>query len=145
MKWFWADASGDNGEGAQALALRLIERLSKSEHQVVVIEGSGFDRKAWALCKSNNAIAIEIVRTYMGSVRQNSDRCRIFGDNDVALLRDPLVSQVKPDDHYLVRAQRAEPDSIVVTTDAPLIKILEEHSIPCLRREVFLKQYFQLE
>ncbi len=81
-EWLWADSSGSNGADAQRNALEVISRLAASDHQIVIIEGSPFDQKAWALCKSSNDMALRIARIYVttpktepGSLRIIESRC----------------------------------------------------------------------
>ncbi|MBI3491079.1 MAG: hypothetical protein HY047_04720 [Acidobacteria bacterium] len=141
-EWLWADSSGANGQAAQSVVLDFLDRLARSDHRIVVIEGSMFDTKAWALCKMRDTIAVEIVKIYIGRVRQNLDRCLLLDFNQVAALPDHLATAIKDDDHYLLRAQRTVGDAAIVTTDEPLRTVLAEHGIPCLSREGFLAAYF---
>ena len=141
-EWLWADSSGGNGLDAQRQAFDLITKLAVSEHQIVVIEGSRFDQKTWALCKSGNAIVISLVRTYLTNVRQNSDRCLLLRPETVAALSDELAASINPDDHYLISAQLSITDAVLVTTDAPLREKVAHAGLPCLSREEFLNTYF---
>jgi hypothetical protein len=77
-EWLWEDSSGVNGPEFQKDAFNLISKLAASEHQIVIIEGSPFDQKAWRLCKGASTIIRAIVTTFIVSVRQNSDRCRVL-------------------------------------------------------------------
>src|SRR5258708_5745959 len=74
-EWLWADSSGVNGKDAQQQTFEAIRKLAISEHQIVVIEGSAFDQKSWALCKSNDMVVRDLVKIFLLSVRLNSDRC----------------------------------------------------------------------
>jgi hypothetical protein len=141
-EWLWADLSGDNGRDHQLQTVRLIENLVVSDHKVVVIEGSQFDRKAWNLCKSANSLVIQAVVAFVLNIRQNSDRCQILKPEVVAALPDELAAATKPDDHYLIQAQLAVNGAIVVTTDAPLRGALVATGLPCISREEFLASYF---
>ena len=141
-EWLWADSSGDNGKDAQLGAFKVIRGLGTSDHQIVIIEGSPFDQKAWNLCRSGNTIVIELIKTYVLSVRQNSDRCRLLRPELLPALPEELARSIKDDDQYLVRAQLNVMDSILVTTDRPLREAVMKAGLPCLFREQFLDAYF---
>jgi hypothetical protein len=141
-EWLWADLSGNNGPLAQQEAFSVIEKLPASDHRIVVIEGSSFDRKAWTLCRSTNPILQRIAGAYVANVRQNSDRCQILKPRAVVPLPDELASAIKPDDRYLVQAQLTVTGAILVTTDGPLRQAAGEAGLSCLSREEFLREYF---
>jgi hypothetical protein len=104
-EWLWADLSGANGSRPQRDAFKFIECFPATQHQIVIIEGSAFDQKAWALCKSNNPIVQRIAALYVTAVRQDRDRCLILPAESVDPLPHELAAIVKPDDRYLVEAQ----------------------------------------
>lgn len=137
-EWLWADSSGGNGRGPQREALDLMMRLASSENQIVVIEGSAFDQKAWACCKSADPAALALARIFVSSIRQDSDRCRLLSTEAVAVLPDELALSIKPDDHYLVRALMSVDGAVLVTTDAPLREIVRQAGFKCLSREEFI-------
>lgn len=143
-EWLWADASGSNGKDAQRQALQIIDSLSESEHRIVIIEGSAFDQKAWTLCKSSNTVVMRLVRVFLNKVRQNSDRCLILKPETAFPLSDELVPLIKPDDRYLIRAQRTVEGAVLVTTDTPLRESTKRAGLPSLSREEFLSRYFGL-
>ncbi|MFZ0761906.1 MAG: hypothetical protein WAM69_18320 [Candidatus Sulfotelmatobacter sp.] len=141
-EWLWADLSGENGRGHQLKTVTLIENLVQSNHQIVVIEGSQFDRKAWSLCKSTNHMVVQAVVAFVVNIRQNSDRCLILKPQAATALPAELAAAIKPDDHYLIQAQFAVEGAIIVTTDAPLRQVLDRAGLPCIFREEFLDNYF---
>lgn len=143
-EWLWADASGENGEGAQRQVFRVISGLAESDHRIVIIEGSRFDQKMWALCKSTDTRVIGLVRVFRNNVRQNSDRCMLLQSEAAITLPEDLASSIKPDDHYLIRAQLTLEGAVLVTTDTPLREAVIRASLPCLSRQEFLSQYFGL-
>ena len=140
-EWLWHDSLGDNGRDAQRQAFDIICRLANSDHRVVVIEGSRFDQKAWALCKSKNAIVVLIGKTFVTNIRQISSRCILLKDDEVDALSTELGSSIKPADHYLVRAQLSVAGSLLVTNDGPLRNAVGNAGLPCLSREKFLATY----
>src|SRR5216683_5655578 len=142
-EWLWADLSGHNGIEHQREALVVIEKLPTSHHQIVIIEGSRFDQKAWILCKNTSPMIVQrIGGAYVAEIRQNSDRCLILKPEAVVPLPDELASLVKVDDHYLIQAQLTVEGAILVTTDNPLREILSKAGLNSLSREDFLKTYF---
>jgi len=142
-EWLWSDLAGSNGPQAQREAFIVIEKLPVSDHQIVFIEGSSFDQKAWNLCKSTNPMIVQrIAGAYVANLRQNSDRCLILKPEAAAPLPDQLASKIKPDDHYLVQTQLSVAGAILVTTDNPLREAVGEAGLNCLSREEFLATYF---
>jgi hypothetical protein len=142
-EWLWSDLSGDNGLQAQREAFRVIERLPTSEHRIVVVENSPFDRKGWYLCRGDNPMVVQrIGGVYKDSVRLNSDRCLILKGEAVANLSEGLAAAINPDDHYLVQAQLTVDGAILVTTDADLCTAVINAGLNCMSREEFLDTYF---
>ena len=123
-EWLWHDSSGENGKDKQRQAFELIRGLGKSEHQIIVTEGSPFDQKYWALWKSSDTIVNGLMKVFHFNIRLNPDRCLLLKPATAHVLPDELTSSIKPDDHYLVRAQLSVPESVVVTTDTPLRRVV---------------------
>lgn len=141
-EWLWADSSGENGQSGQRKALALITGLAHSDHKIVIIVGSAFDQKAWACCKSRSAIVRLLAGTFVTTIRQNSDRCRLIQPESAADLPDDLASSVNPDDHYLIRAQLSVDGAVLITTDAPLRTLISDAGLQCLSPEEFIGEYF---
>jgi len=142
-EWLWDDSSGQNGLLAQKEAFNLITKLATSDHQIVVIEDSSFDQKAWKLCKSTNRMIVQrIAAAYVANVRLNSDRCLILKPESIVGLPDELASATKLDDHYLLRALLSVSGGVLVTTDRPLREAARKAGLSCLSREEFLATYF---
>ncbi len=141
-EWLWADLSGGNGPLAQKEAFGVIEKLPASDHQIVIIQGTSFDQKAWGMCKSPNMIVQRIAAAYVANVRQNPDRCQILKPDELAAMPNELASTIKLDDHYLVQAQLSVTGAVLVTTDEPLRNVVREAGLSCLSREEFLSTYF---
>jgi hypothetical protein len=142
-EWLWADSSGQNLRAAQRETFNFISLLPSSNHQIVFIEGSPFDQKAWNLCKSADPIVAAIASAFVRSVRQNSDRCLILkAEEATTAIPENLAAETKPDDHYLLQAMLSVRDSVLVTTDGPLREAVIRAGLPCLSREEFLRTYF---
>ena len=58
-----------------------------------------------------------------------------------AALPDELARAIKPDDHYLVRAQLSAKESVLITTDRPLREVAMQAGLPCLSREEFFRAF----
>ena len=142
-EWLWSDLSGDNHLQAQREAFRVIEKLPTSDHQIVVIEDSPFDRKAWILCRNDNPMIVQrIAGLFVASVRQNSDRCLILKPNAVVVIPAELAGATNPDDHYLIQALLTAAGATLVTTDNALREAVSNAGHPCLSRNDFLATYF---
>ncbi len=127
---------------AQRESFTLIEHFPSTQHQIVIIEGSAFDQKAWALCKNSNPIVQRIAAVYVTAVRQDRDRCLILPAGSVNPLPVELAALIKPDDRYLVEAQLSVPESVLVTTDNPLREVLGGAGLKSISREEFLRACF---
>ena len=141
-EWLWADSAGDNGLDRQRTAFSVMERLSASDDQIVVVVGSAFDQKAWKLCKSDNSVVVGIAKTYVNALRLNSSRCVLVKPEAIQPLPAGLAASVKLDDHYLVQAQLTVNGAILVTTDTPLRDAVAAAGLTCLSRDDFLQAYF---
>lgn len=142
-EWIWHDSSGENGEDAQQQAFKVIYGLAKSDHQIVVIEGSRFEQKVWPLCKSPSAIVRGLASTYVTTIKLNPDRYILLKPDAVAQLPPDLASSIEPRDHYLARAQLSVEGSVLVTTDKDLLEALRAAGLACMLREAFLDAYFR--
>lgn len=141
-EWLWADLAGSNQQKAQADSLAFIEQFTKSNHRLVLLEGSPFDQKAWSLCESQNPLHKHLSKLFVLGVRQDPQRVFILNAQNLPALPGDLANRVKPDDHYLVQAQLAVPGAALVTTDEPLTVLLQEAGLPFMSREQFLLTYF---
>lgn len=141
-EWLPEDSSGINGLEAQKTALRVITMLAASDHQIVVIAESEFEKKFWKLCKSDKIPVRGIVREYLLTLRWNSDRCLVLKAEETAALPAELASATKLDDHYLIQAQLSLVGAVLVTTDKPLGEAVGKAGLSCLSREEFLTTYF---
>lgn len=144
-EWLWSDVPGHNGAANQREAFKAIVKLSTSQHQIVVVEGSAFDQKAWRLCKSTDTNPMVVQRIvgalYVPTLRLNSDRCLLLKREALPAIPPELASATNPDDHYLVQAQLAVPGATLVTTDGDLCEAVRQASLSCISREEFLSAH----
>ena len=141
-EWLWEDLAGHNSKMARRESFDFLTKFVASDHQMVWVEGSAFDRKAWALCKSRDTIGQRIGGIFVKDIRQDLDRCIVLKYDDTAVLPEEVAARVKDDDEYLVRAQLSVAGSILVTTDPDLCSVVSNHGLPCMSRDEFLKMYF---
>ncbi len=139
-EWFWADLRGQNGAQKQRETFEFLTRFAKSALQMLVVEGSSFDKKAWGLCSSKAGVLTFIGKAFVTQIRVNLERCRMLKPDELPSLPESLVSAVKPGDHYLVRACRTTADAVLVTTDVPLSSAAAAHGITCISREEMLNR-----
>ena len=142
-EWLWSDINGDNEDKGprQVEASIFLGAFSKSDHQFIMVLGSKFEQKAMAACRSRNP-GVQRLAVLFFSFRYDLSHCRLLRMNELAKLPHDLAASVKDDDHYLVRALLTVKDSILVTTDGPLLKALEGLASHCISREEFLRDYF---
>jgi hypothetical protein len=139
-EWFWADLRGENGRQQQSETFEFLTRFAKSTLQMLVVEGSSFDQKAWALCSSKAGLLTFIGKAFVTQIRVNLERCRMLKPDELPSLPESLLCAVKPDDRYLVRACLTTPDAVLATTDGPLSAAAAGHGINCISREEMLKR-----
>ncbi len=145
-EWIWHDVAGQNEVSGprQQQAFDFIVKLTASDHQIVVVQGSAFDEKLKDNYYSNRALPRRIARIFFADVRDNLDRCLVRKSDDIPALSEELAASIKQKDHYLLQAQLSAPGSIIVTTDAPLCQRVRQAGLPCLSREEFLRTYFEI-
>ncbi len=143
-EWLWADIVGENGLSHRREALALIEKLRQSSDQIVIVQDSPFERKSFGACKSHDLFTSQLAGAFAKAIRQDLTRCRILGPDEIEPLPEEFRRDgVKPDDDYLVQAQRACPEATIVTTDRPLADILARHSLHWRFRDDFLREYLR--
>ena len=139
-EWFWADLRGENGRQQQSETFEFLIRFAKSALQMLVVEGSSFDQKAWALCSSRAGVLTFIAKAFVTQIRVNLERCRMLKPDELPCLPESLLSAVKPDDRYLVQACLSTPGACLATTDGPLAAAAAGLGITCISREQMLSR-----
>lgn len=144
-EWIWSDISGANGDQGKGRAVEFLDRFLHSSHQVVIVLGSAFDKKAWELCRSQEAISARIAKLFVVQIRQNESHGLLVDLGTLHPIPDDLVSRVKDDDHYLVRALVTIENVTLVTSDSPLRSVLTEYGMSAISREEFYATYFGIQ
>jgi hypothetical protein len=93
-EWFWEDLRGANGKGQQLETLEFLQRFANSTSQMVVVEESPFDHKAWALCSSKAGVRTFIGKAFFNKMRVNLDRCRMLKPEQLEPLPEQLCARV---------------------------------------------------
>lgn len=143
-EWIWADLGGRNGPEKQQQAILFLEQFIRSNHQILLLKNSSFDKKAWDLCSSENTTIKSIAKLFVLQVRNNLDHCVIIEKKLEIIIPAELMEEIKPDDHYLVETYYNFPEATIITTDRPLLSILRKNKIPSQTRDQFLREFFQV-
>lgn len=140
-EWLWSDLSGTNGPDHQNESLSVLSRLQTSTDQIVVVLNSPFARKFWNLCREASTSAQRLAVVRFKTILVDSDKCVQLEPDSLPDILD-LKADCKQDDWYLIQAQRAQGvESLIVTTDQPLIEALRRHSIRCKDRNEWVRGY----
>ena len=137
-EWFWEDICGNNTLSDQQKVVRFLNLLLTTTDRIVIIIGSKFDKKAWYACREEQH---GVGKSFLLGIRQDLSRCKLLKESEVPIFPDELKNKVKDDDYYLVQAALAVPNSIIVTTDNPLITSMRETGIPCIHRDELYNQF----
>jgi len=140
-EWLWADLNGENGRHKQEEACKFLQILWEKCDKMVTAKGSKFMQKAWDFCKK--AIDIE-KRAKVKLFREILHNPKKFEEVDVEeiALENLDLSQVDPDDVYLVKTYH-ERKALIITTDRKLLQCLRSKNILCILRDEFLNEYIK--
>jgi hypothetical protein len=137
-EWLLHNLRGDNGEEAQREAERFLTTLWEQCDRLVVLWGSPWMRKAFALMKIPDE-PIRQLSKLLQTLLRDAQECCLFHPDEVPPL-PAWGGQVRPDDRYLVRVFCAAGVDVLATSDEPLREALEEH-MQVASRDAFLAQY----
>jgi len=140
-EWLWYDLRGENGKALQSESLSVLGRLLESTDRIVVVLSSSFVRKFWDLCREASTPAQRLAVVRFKALFVDSTKCVQLEPDSLPDISD-LKADCKKDDWYLIQAQRAQgAESVVVTTDQPLIDALKSHSIPYIHRNEWVRGF----
>ena len=144
-EWVWADLNGENGEEAQRKTFLLLEAVFKKCDQLVTVQGSPFLHKYHDMAKQARMgdPRRTIVRVFKVQFLENFEKLHLFQECSLPALPTELEHKVKEDDKYLVRAYLAGKADLLVTTDNPLMTVLNEYGIRCRDRNTFISDYLE--
>src|SRR5216684_8011417 len=142
-EWLWSDLKLTNGLPKQKESVALLLALQNTPDRLIVVIESPFEKKFWDLCKTaNDSIQRNAVKIFR-SIFFDSSKCLQISRDELPAIPLALQENCKEEDQYLVQAQHAVPGSIIITTDQPLIKLLNDQSLPCEHRDTWLVDYLQ--
>ena len=140
-EWLWSDLSGETDARKQKESYGILVALTQASARLVVVEGSAFVQKCWRLSRvATDVLQRDAVKVFK-SLLVNPAKCLRL---DPTTLNDPppeLAARCKADDYYLIQAQQAVPDSVVVTTDNDLVEALQASGLPCWHRDNWVPEY----
>ena len=143
-EWLWADLGGENGQMAQRQSFLFLEKIFELCDQLITVEDSPFIKKFYNLCKeaSLGDPKQKIVKVFKNQFLLNAQKLKLIKKQDLQELPPKFVPMVKEDDHYLIQAYLSSQADLIVTTDNPLIEVLNnQSSVNCQDRNSFLSDY----
>ena len=140
-EWLWSDLAGENSPERQRETFQFLEAVFIKCDRIVTVKGSRFEEKALGLWKQTDVTRRGIAKFYRDRFWYNSEKTHLLEQAALEELGEAVANEVKPDDHYLVRACLTSNAVSIVTTDNPLKNILEKHGIPCKHRQDFVPDY----
>ena len=126
-EWLWHDVRGENGEERRVQAFRFLETLCGKCDILVTLRHSPFEQKFFETCQRSENTTRAIVRLFRLAIYNNQQKYLSVEEDDCSLPLEGVPA--KPDDLYLVRLA-ASGYGTVVTSDHPLIQILQERNTP---------------
>jgi len=144
-EWVWADLKGENGERAQRETFYLLLRVVEKCDQLVTVQGAAFLRKYYDMASQANMgdPRRKIVRVFKNQFLENSEKLYLLEEGSLPDIPSEIECRIKEDDRYLIRVHLASKADLLVTTDNPLMKALNECGIRCLDRDTFVSKYLE--
>lgn len=140
-EWLWSDLSGENGKDKQKETFEFLSTIYNKCDQIVIVRGSRYDQKTIKFWRHSDVTRHRFAKFYQSRFLYNSDKSIILEQDRLPLLPQHIVRRVNRDDHYIIQAYLAQPDSAIITTDAPLKDILIKDGIKCQHRDEFVPSY----
>lgn len=140
-EWVWADLAGDNGQTKELETFEFLQKVYAGNDRIVIVNQSPSMTKFWSLCRETQYPKRGYAKYIKNNFVYSSTKCLLLEHQELPVLPEPLNTRVKSDDQYLVRALRSVNGSLLVTTDAPLKIILDEHKLACQGRNQYLTTY----
>jgi hypothetical protein len=118
--------------------LRCILKVCDS---IAVMESSPFVKKFWQF---SSALALDsnIIKLFKDCFLHNSSKCKLIDYTNKYVL-----AGIKPDDLYLYNLccifKKEGSECLIITTDEPLIEVLEKEGFKVKHRNEYLETYFE--
>lgn len=126
------------------LAFEFLDKILKKCDRFVTIEGEALDQKIWKMAKKSgnwDPVGRSIVKWFMASFRQNSEKFRLLKKSKTTPLPPELERNTPPDDLYLIKAAITT-SSFILTTDERLKEKLSHRKDLAIRIvDEFLRNY----
>lgn len=141
-EWIWHDLSGENGEEKLKEAFKFIEFVYEKCDKIVTKTDSKFEKKFFNFCERSDLISRKITNFYKNYILYNSEKYIGVNEKECQQISVDISTEIKPDDQYLVKLSY-KLQGPIITTDNPLLKILEKYKIRCEHRDNFLPNYIK--
>lgn len=140
-EWLWSDLAGENDSDRQKETETLLLAIYEICDRLVLVKGSRFEEKTIGFWKHTDIRRRRIAKFYNDSFRYNADKTLPLEQSSLEVIPSEWASGVSVEDGYLVQAQLAVADSVIVTTDDSLKDVCEKNSVPCRSRDEFVSDY----
>lgn len=141
-EWIWHDLSGENGEDKRKEAIEFLETVYKKCDKIATVKDSKFENKYFNFCQRTDNICRNIIRYFKSYIFFNPEKYISINEEECQQIPENVSSKINPDDCYLVKLNY-KLQCPIITTDNPLLKILEEQQIQCKHRDNFLQSYIE--
>ncbi|MCL0046499.1 hypothetical protein M1N18_00720 [Dehalococcoidales bacterium] len=140
-EWLVHDIRGDNGAERQQETIRFLEAVVRRCDHFFIRRPSQFLEKAYDLWENSRTEMRHISKFLSGAVLYNSQKTT-FVDEGI-LIPQELDEQVEEEDRYLVEALLANRESILVSSDQPLVECVKTKNLHACLRDTFLPEYLR--
>jgi len=143
-EWLLHDLSGENGPKAQGQAYRFLSKLKNKCDRLVVLRGSVWVKKAYALMKSLDPDVRRLSKFLHRGILQDLQKCRYFEANEIRSLPEDVAGTIPRKDVYLVEAYCSSAADMFLTTDETLYDVLRDmRNVNARLRDEFLAAYLE--
>jgi rRNA-processing protein FCF1 len=155
-EWIIHDLQGDNGKEKQKESFVFLQKIEEKCDKISWILDSKFIHKYNNFCKFCGTIRfdpelrkkIKFINACFLRKLQKVEIIKLDELNIEVEEYNHILQRIKDNDHYLIKAyfylRQKNIESIIITTDEPLIKTLREHNIPIEHRDDFIREYQNL-
>lgn len=140
-EWVFHDLLKDNGHAAFRATANFLIRFARSNDQLVVPAEQRWRDKAYPLMEMADPSRRQVSKL-LHSLMLNPSRALFVTPEDLAVLPRPSYEWVPSEDAYLVVTYDVAGADVLVTTDEPLARAIDEHNgIHYQMRDDFLQSY----
>jgi len=139
-EWIWHDLSGENGEEKRRESFKFLHLVFEKCDKIATIKNSKFEKKFFNFSERTDPFSHKIMKFYRNYIFYNSEKYIRLNDEECEQISEDIPSEINQDDHYLVRLYY-NLHCPIITTDNPLLKVLENYQIQCEHRDNFLPHY----